>query len=161
MRQRCSGCVLCLGCPESDPCRLHGLIALLRHISPHNACVVRVGLRLGGGVHIWGAFFVCTHSCRCSRFDWHVCHCNPTQGIFLRKILPNRWWSRSCAPGSWGDVERVVSPHIQCQSHQRLRQIECDAAYGSRDQLLWMPHSIPPSQDVCTREIISKSAWLC
>ena len=150
MRKRCHGCVLCLRCREADSCCLQGLIALLRHISPNDACVMRVVLCLGAGVHIWGALFVCTHSWICGRFDWRTCHCNPMQGLFLQiSPLTSRWWSRSSAPVSWGDVGRVVSPHIWCWSHQQLRQIEWDDTYGSRDQVLWLPHIIPPSQDVC------------
>ena len=150
MRQRCPRCVFCLGFPEADSCRLHGLIALLRHISPHDACVVIFVLCVSGGVHILWELFVYTHSWRRRRFNWRACHCNPMQGIFLRLFfLPCRWWYRGSAPGSWGYVGRVVSIHIWFQSHQQLRQIEWGATYGSRYQVSWLPLSILFYQDVC------------
>ena len=72
------------------------------------------------------------------------------QGLFLLiSPLPSRWWSHISAPGYWGDVGCVVSPHIRCRSHQRLIKIEWGATYGSIDQVLWLPCSIPPYQDVC------------
>ena len=143
MRQLCPVCVLCLGCPEADSYCLHGLVALLRHISLNDDCVARAVLCLGRGVHIWGALFVCTHSWRCGRFDWRACHCNPIQGRFLQIFpLPSRWWSRSSALGSWGDVRRVFSPHTRCQSHKWLRQIEWGATYGSIGRVLWLPRSM-------------------
>ena len=150
MIQRCPKCVLCLGCPVVDSCHPQGLIAILSLISPHNACVVRVVLCLVGGVHIWGAPFLCIHSWICGRFYWRAGHYDPMQGLLLRMFsLPSRLWYCSSVPGSWGDVVRAASWHIWCQNHLLLRQIGLSAIYGSRDQVLWLPRSIPPSEDVC------------
>ena len=105
---------------------------------------------LGRGCTYLRRTFLCTHSWRCGSFDWCACHCNPMQGRFLRiSPLPSWWWSRSSDQWSWEDVGRVVSPHILCRIHQQLRKIKWGATYGSRGQVLWLPCSIPPSQDVC------------
>ena len=149
MRQRCSIWVLCLVCPMVDSCHPQGLVAILCHISPHDDCVVRVVLCSGGGVHIWGAPFICIHSWRCGRLYWRSGHYNPMQGIFLRFFfLPSQLWSRSSVLGSWGDVGRVASRHIWFRNHLILRQIGWGGIYGSRDQVLCLPRSIPHSRDL-------------
>ena len=151
MRQKCPGCVLWLGFTAADSCRIQGLVYFLRHISPHDACVARAVLCLGGGVNIWGEPFISIYSWIYSKFYWRAGHYNPMQGLFLKTSpLPSGLWSRSYVPGSWGDVGRAASRHIRCWNHLLLRKIGWGAIYGSRDQVLWLPCSIPPSKDVCS-----------
>ena len=70
------------------------------------------------------------------------------QGLFLQTFfLPSRLLSYSSTPGSWGDVLRAAFRHIRCQNHPLLRKIGWGAIYGAIDQVLWLPHSIPTSQD--------------
>ena len=62
-------------------------------------------------------------------------------------FLPSRLLSRSSSPKSWGDVVCAAFRHIWCQNRPLLIQIGWGAIYGTRYQVLWLPRSIPPSQD--------------